>query len=125
MAPQAGRTTCFPWSDNDVLSASHQFEICLGDTLTNEWDMLRELNPDKKRHFDAIVANPWLMNAPFGVFVGATEESLCFRLRRRIYRGGKVSVWFRRRVDGDRAFVFCSGDGLMLVVDFGLATSKS
>ena len=33
--------------------------------------------------------------------MGATEESLCFRLRRRVYRGRKVSVWLRRRVDGD------------------------
>ena len=35
-----------------------EFEIFHGDTLTNEWDMLRELNPAKKPAFDAIVANP-------------------------------------------------------------------
>ncbi|MES2706644.1 MAG: type I restriction-modification system subunit M [Verrucomicrobiota bacterium] len=35
-----------------------EFEIFHGDTLTNEWDMLRELNPAKKPGFDAIVANP-------------------------------------------------------------------
>src|ERR1700744_5211092 len=35
-----------------------EFEIFHGDTLTNEWDMLREANPAKKPHFDAIVANP-------------------------------------------------------------------
>jgi len=35
-----------------------EFEIFHGDTLTNEWDMLRELNPAKKPSFDAIVANP-------------------------------------------------------------------
>ena len=35
-----------------------EFEIYHGDTLTNEWDMLRELNPAKKPSFDAIVANP-------------------------------------------------------------------
>jgi hypothetical protein len=29
-----------------------------GDTLTNDWDILRELNPAKKPSFDAIVANP-------------------------------------------------------------------
>ena len=40
-----------------------QFEIFHGDTLTNEWDTLRELNPAKKPSFDAIVANPPLMNA--------------------------------------------------------------
>jgi type I restriction enzyme M protein len=35
-----------------------EFEIFHGDTLNNEWDMLRELNPAKKPVFDAIVANP-------------------------------------------------------------------
>ena len=35
-----------------------EFDIYHGDTLTNDWDMLRELNPAKKPAFDAIVANP-------------------------------------------------------------------
>jgi type I restriction enzyme M protein len=35
-----------------------EFEIYHGDTLLNEWDILRELNPAKKPSFDAIVANP-------------------------------------------------------------------
>jgi type I restriction enzyme M protein len=35
-----------------------EFEIYHGDTLLNEWDMLREQNPAKKPTFDAIVANP-------------------------------------------------------------------
>jgi len=35
-----------------------EFEIYHGDTLTNDWDLLRELNPAKKPQFDAIVANP-------------------------------------------------------------------
>ena len=35
-----------------------EFEIYHGDTLTNDWDMLRETNPAKKPSFDAIVANP-------------------------------------------------------------------
>ncbi len=35
-----------------------EFEIFHGDTLLNEWDILRELNPAKKPSFDAIVANP-------------------------------------------------------------------
>lgn len=35
-----------------------EFEIFHGDTLTNEWDKLRELNPAKQPRFDAIVANP-------------------------------------------------------------------
>lgn len=35
-----------------------QFEIYHGDTLTNDWDMLRETNPAKVPQFDAVVANP-------------------------------------------------------------------
>lgn len=35
-----------------------EFEIYHGDSLKNEWDILRELNPAKKPSFDAIVANP-------------------------------------------------------------------
>jgi type I restriction enzyme M protein len=35
-----------------------EFEIFHGDTLLNDWDMMRELNPAKKPLFDAIVANP-------------------------------------------------------------------
>ena len=35
-----------------------EFEIFHGDTLTNDWDILRELNPAKKPSFDAVVANP-------------------------------------------------------------------
>ncbi|MDE2127908.1 MAG: type I restriction-modification system subunit M [Armatimonadetes bacterium] len=35
-----------------------EFEIYHGDTLTNDWDFLREMNPAKKPRFDAVVANP-------------------------------------------------------------------
>jgi type I restriction enzyme M protein len=35
-----------------------EFEIYHGDTLTNDWDMLRETNPAKMPQFDAVVANP-------------------------------------------------------------------
>jgi len=35
-----------------------EFEIYHGDTLTNDWDILHELNPARKPGFDAIVANP-------------------------------------------------------------------
>lgn len=35
-----------------------QFEIFHGDSLLNEWDYLRELNPAKEPRFDAVVANP-------------------------------------------------------------------
>ena len=35
-----------------------EIEIYHGDTLTNDWDFLRETNPAKKPYFDAVVANP-------------------------------------------------------------------
>lgn len=35
-----------------------EFEIHHGDTLDNDWDILNEMNPAKKKEFDAIVANP-------------------------------------------------------------------
>jgi type I restriction enzyme M protein len=35
-----------------------EFEIYHGDTLTNDWPALNEMNPAKKVEFDAIVANP-------------------------------------------------------------------
>ena len=34
-----------------------EFDIFHGDTLLNEWDMMREQNPAKKPQFDAVVAN--------------------------------------------------------------------
>lgn len=35
-----------------------EFEIHHGDSLENDWDILREPNPAKKIEFDAVVANP-------------------------------------------------------------------
>ncbi len=35
-----------------------EFEIFHGDTLTNDWDLLSEMNPAKKLQCDAVVANP-------------------------------------------------------------------
>ena len=35
-----------------------EFEIFHGDTLTNDWEMLKEANPAKTPKFDAVVANP-------------------------------------------------------------------
>jgi type I restriction enzyme M protein len=35
-----------------------EFEIFHGDTLLNDWEMLKEDNPAKKPYFDAVVANP-------------------------------------------------------------------
>ncbi|GIV42928.1 MAG: hypothetical protein KatS3mg035_0051 [Bacteroidia bacterium] len=46
-----------------------EFEIHHGDTLFNDWEILREINPTKKLEFDAIVANP-----PFSYRWEPTEE---------------------------------------------------
>lgn len=35
-----------------------EFEIYHGDSLSNDWDILSEMNPSKKMKFDAVVANP-------------------------------------------------------------------
>ncbi|KKI98713.1 type I restriction-modification system subunit M [Prochlorothrix hollandica] len=35
-----------------------EFEIYHGDSLTNEWEWLKEMNPAKMPKFDAVVANP-------------------------------------------------------------------
>ncbi|WP_295585581.1 type I restriction-modification system subunit M [uncultured Lamprocystis sp.] len=35
-----------------------EFEIYHGDSLLNDWDILKEANPAKKLQFDAVVANP-------------------------------------------------------------------
>ena len=45
---------------NMLLHGLHdsEFEIFHGDTLTNDWDMLRNSNPVKPVYFDAVVANP-------------------------------------------------------------------
>lgn len=45
---------------NMLLHGLHdtEFEIFHGDTLTNDWSMLRESNPVKPVTFDAVVANP-------------------------------------------------------------------
>jgi len=46
-----------------------EFEIFHGDSLLNEWDILREENPTKKIEFDAVVANP-----PFSYKWKPTDE---------------------------------------------------
>lgn len=47
-----------------------EFEIHHGDTLTNDWEMLRESNPAHRQAFDAVVANP-----PFSLRWEPTEAT--------------------------------------------------
>jgi hypothetical protein len=56
-----------------------EFDIFHGDTLLNEWDMMREQNLAKKPSFDAIVANPPLMNAPAFTLRAACRQSVSLR----------------------------------------------
>lgn len=54
------RTTGFTtrwWRESEDRDKDND-EAKRNDTLTNDWDILRELNPAKKPSFDAIVANP-------------------------------------------------------------------
>jgi len=46
-----------------------EFEIHHGDSLKNDWDILKEMNPAKKITFDAVVANP-----PFSLRWEPNEE---------------------------------------------------
>lgn len=48
---------------------STAFQIFHGDSLTNDWDILNEMNPAKKLECDAVVANP-----PFSYRWEPTEE---------------------------------------------------
>ena len=76
-----------------------EFEICHGDTLTNDWDILRELNPASKPEFDAIVAKPWLMNAPAFTLRAACWQvaPVCFEESMRGYLPSAISTAFRFR----------------------------
>lgn len=46
-----------------------EFELYHGDSLSNDWDQLSEMNPAKKLQFDAVVANP-----PFSYRWQPTED---------------------------------------------------
>ncbi len=62
-----------------------EFEIFHGDTLLNEWDILRELNPAKKPLFDTIVANPPF---PYRIIPVVGDPAVPARVRRGGREGG-------------------------------------
>ena len=71
-----------------------EFEIYHGDTLINEWDTLRGLNPAKKPSFDAIVANP-----PFSYRWEPTDAMGGWRIIRHARsQDGEAATRARRRV---------------------------
>ena len=85
-----------------------EFEIFHGDTLTNDWAMLKEENPAKKKTFDAVVANP-----PFSLrweHTNALAEDFCFK-----------SYGLASRSAADFAFLlhgfhFLSDEGTMAII---------
>lgn len=85
-----------------------EFEIFHGDTLLNEWDMLRETNPAKMPKFDAVVANP-----PFS-YRWEPSEALGEDLRFKNYGlAPKSAADFAFLLHG---FHFLKQDGVMAII---------
>ncbi len=85
-----------------------EFEILHGDTLLNEWDMLRETNPAKMPKFDAVVANP-----PFS-YRWEPSEALSEDVRFKNYGlAPKSAADFAFLLHG---FHFLKQDGVMAII---------
>ena len=85
-----------------------EFDIYHGDTLTNDWDLLRERNPARKPYFDAVVANP-----PFSYRWG-TSEALGDDVRFKNYGlAPKSAADFAFLLHG---FHYLKDDGVMAIV---------
>jgi len=85
-----------------------EFEIFHGDTLRNEWDMLRETNPAKMPKFDAVVANP-----PFS-YRWEPTEALSQDMRFKNYGlAPKSAADFAFLLHG---FHFLKQDGVMAII---------
>jgi type I restriction enzyme M protein len=85
-----------------------EFDIFHGDTLTNEWDMLRETNPAKMPRFDAVVANP-----PFS-YRWESSESLSEDVRFKNHgMAPKSAADFAFLLHG---FHFLKQDGVMAII---------
>lgn len=85
-----------------------EFEIHHGDTLSNDWDMLNEMNPAKKIEFDGIVANP-----PFSLKWEPTD-SLADDFRFKSYGlAPKSAADFAFLVHG---FHYLSNEGTMAII---------
>ncbi|GBQ22563.1 type I restriction-modification system methyltransferase subunit [Acetobacter estunensis NRIC 0472] len=85
-----------------------EFEIFHGDTLTNEWEMLRETNPARKPRFDAVVANP-----PFS-YRWSPSDSIADDVRFKNYGlAPKSAADFAFLLHG---FHFLKDDGVMAII---------
>lgn len=86
----------------------NEFEIYHGDTLSNDWDILREANPAKKPAFDAIVANP-----PFS-YRWAPTEAMADDVRFKNYGlAPKSAADFAFLLHG---FHFLKDEGVMAII---------
>jgi type I restriction enzyme M protein len=85
-----------------------EFEIFHGDTLINEWDMLRETNPARMPRFDAVVANP-----PFS-YRWDPSDSVSDDMRFKNYGlAPKAAADFAFLLHG---FHFLKDDGVMAII---------
>ena len=85
-----------------------EFEIYHGDTLTNDWEMLREQNPSQQLRFDAVVANP-----PFSLRWEA-PEGIADDMRFKSYGiAPKSAADFAFALHG---FHFLKDDGTMAII---------
>ena len=85
-----------------------EFDIHHGDTLDNDWYILNEMNPAKKKEFDAIVANP-----PFSLRWEPTE-AMADDFRFKSYGlAPKSAADFSFLLHG---FHFLSGEGTMAII---------
>lgn len=85
-----------------------EFEIHHGDTLDNDWAMLNEMNPAKKKEFDAIVANP-----PFSLRWEPTEVTADDFRFKGYGLAPKSAADFAFLLHG---FHFLSGEGTMAII---------
>lgn len=85
-----------------------EFDIFHGDTLLNDWDLLRETNPAKVPRFDAVVANP-----PFS-YRWEPTETLADDIRFKNYGlAPKSAADFAFLLHG---FHFLKEDGVMAII---------
>jgi type I restriction enzyme M protein len=85
-----------------------EFDIYHGDSLTNDWDLLNEMNPAKKLQCDAVVANP-----PFS-YRWQPNESLGEDFRFKSYgMAPKSAADFAFLLHG---FHFLSDEGTMAII---------
>lgn len=86
----------------------NEFVIHHGDTLTNDWDILKETNPSQKIEFDAVVANP-----PFSLRWDPTEQTADDFRFSRYGVAPKSAADFAFLLHG---FHYLSDDGTMAII---------